>query len=388
MTTEDVVVVGASVAGVRFAQTLRRRDFRGRIRLMDADPGLPYDKPPLSKEVLTANGSVEPASLVEADQLAALRIELIRGCHAQALDIAGRTLRTSYGTLAFGTAVIATGATARRLDLFTGMAGVHYLRSRTDAASLRRTLETTRRLVVVGGGFIGGEVASSARKRGIDVTIVEAAPRLFSRVLPVKVADEAAALHQANGVALRFGTTVVEAHGKGRVEHLVLSDGSTLDADAVVVGVGTHPATGWLTGSGLHLDDGVVCEPDLSARGAEGVFAIGDVARWHDLVTGSHHRLEHWTAAREQAALVASNLASGRRKPFSTVGYVWSDQHGVHIQHAGGSGSRTTVERAGGRGRLFLHHDETGPVGATGFDAQHAFTAIRLKLAQRLAAAN
>jgi NADPH-dependent 2,4-dienoyl-CoA reductase/sulfur reductase-like enzyme len=381
MTPHDILIIGASVAGVRLAQTLRRRKYPGHIRLLDAEPGLPYDKPALSKEVLAAEGpQADPPVLIDENQLTALDIELLQGCPAESMDTAAKTVRTPAGELAFTTAVIATGATPRTLPTFADLDGVHYLRSRADAEGLRVALENTRHLAVVGGGFIGGEVASSARSRGIEVTIIEAAPRLLARTMPAEVAHEVAELHRANGVSLELGKSVSYAVGEGQIDQIVLSDGRTLEVDTLVVGIGARPETDWLEGSGLHLDDGILCEPDLRAEGASDIFAIGDVARWRDPHTGEYRRLEHWTAAREQAALVATNICAEASTAFTTTEYIWSDQHGVRIQHVGHIGSSLTRTSNKQGGLLFTHFAGAEIVGATGFDASHELLGVRQRL--------
>lgn len=384
MSPSDVLVVGASVAGVRVAQTLRRKKFDGRIRLLDAESGLPYDKPILSKEALTGSADLPP--LISEGQLADLGIELLHERRATALDVAERTLDTSTGELSWEGLVIATGAEARAIPAFAGTEGVHHLRTRADAEGLRRAFGDTRHLVIVGGGFIGGEIASSARHHDIDVTIVEAAPRLLSRSMPSEVGDAVAELHRSRGVKVLLGTTVVGVIGEKRIEGLELSNGATLATDTVVVGIGARPCTDWLEGSGLVLDDGVVCDEDLRAEGTDRVWAVGDVARWRDPLTGRHRRLEHWTAAREQAALVAANIAAGERAAFSTTEYVWSDQHGIRIQHVGHVGSRTGRSPARGEGTLFIHREDGEVVGATAFDAAHDLLAVRRTLTAALAA--
>ncbi|MBB4689675.1 NADPH-dependent 2,4-dienoyl-CoA reductase/sulfur reductase-like enzyme [Amycolatopsis jiangsuensis] len=265
------------MAGVRLARTLRRKNFSGRIRLLDAEPCLPYDKPTLSKEALSDPEPAGASLLIDEEQLADLDIELSRGCRAESMYTVHKTVRTSAGDSTFD-----TGALARNLPTFTGCGGVYHLRLRADAEGLSRPLDGARHPVVIGGGFIGGEMASSARLRGVDVTIVEAAPRLLARVMPGEVAEEAAEPHRGNGVSLMLGTTVVDVLGAGRVERLVLSDGRTIPADVVVVGSGANPATDWLADSGLRIDDVVLCNADRSAAGAQDVFAIGDVVRWRD----------------------------------------------------------------------------------------------------------
>jgi 3-phenylpropionate/trans-cinnamate dioxygenase ferredoxin reductase subunit len=379
------VIVGGSVAGVRTVQALRARGYEEDIVLVDQEPGPPYDKPALSKEILTG-AAAQPPALADLGDLA---VDHRPGLAATGLDLAARRLVTGSGSIPFGRLVIATGSRPRRLPALEGRAGVHYLRTRADAASLREEFTRRPRVVVVGGGFVGGEVASSARALGLDVTIVEAAPRLLARLMPPEVSDRVARLHRDHGVRVLCGRSVTGCFGRDRVETVELDDGTRLDADVVVAGIGTTPATGWLTGSGLVLDDGVRCGPDLSADGAEGVWAIGDCARWFDVASSRPVRLEHWTAAREQAAFVAGALTGdGATTAFTTTGYVWSDQHGVRIQHVGRWDAATTTSSSpagDGRGLLFVHHDGDEPAGATAFDAPRDLLALRRRLASTAA---
>jgi NADPH-dependent 2,4-dienoyl-CoA reductase/sulfur reductase-like enzyme len=221
--------------------------------------------------------------------------------------------------------------------------GVHLLRTLADAVRLRAALERAARLVVVGAGFIGSEVAASARALGVEVTIVEQAPAPLARVLGVEMGAACAALHTANDTVLRCGLTVTGLEGADGVEGVRLSDGSMLEADVVVVGVGVVPNTGWLEGSGLTLDNGVVCDGTL-ATGAPGVYAIGDVARWDNELFGQQMRVEQWTNAAEQARHVAAAIAEpGAATPFRGSNYFWSDQYGSRIQFTGVAAADETL---------------------------------------------
>jgi NADPH-dependent 2,4-dienoyl-CoA reductase/sulfur reductase-like enzyme len=228
--------------------------------------------------------------------------------------------------------VLATGATARELPFGRGLAGVHTLRTLDDAIAVRRALDAGARTVVIGAGFIGSEVASGARRRGLDVVVVEALPTPLVRAVGEEMGAACADLHRLNGTDVRCGVQVTAIEGAGRVERVLLSDGSVLPADLVVVGVGAAPATGWLADSGLTLDDGVVCDETLCA--APGVYAAGDVARWHNPAFGRSMRLEHWTSAAEQARVAARN-AIGPASPCAIVPYFWSDWYDSRIQFAG-----------------------------------------------------
>ncbi|WP_326830119.1 FAD-dependent oxidoreductase [Streptosporangium sp. NBC_01810] len=328
-----LVVVGASLAGLRAVEAARRSGFDGRITLIGAEPHLPYDRPPLSKTFL--DGEDLPPFRGEEVLREELGVELALGAAATALDIGARTVRAGEREFGYDALVIATGAGARALPRTGGLRGVHTLRTRDDALAVRRALDAGARTVVVGAGFIGSEVASAARKRGLDVTIVEALPTPLVRAVGETMGGACAALHARGGTELRCGVGVSAVEGDGRVERVRLSDGTVLAADLVVAGIGAVPATGWLAGSGLTLDDGVVCDETLFT-GAPGVYAAGDVARWHNPLFGRHMRLEHWTSAAEQGAVAARNaLDPADAKPYSTVPYFWSDWYGARIQFVG-----------------------------------------------------
>lgn len=332
-TLRTVVVVGASLAGLRAVEALRARGFDGRLVWVGGEPHEPYDRPPLSKEIL--RGEWEPARIALArDGLAALGAELRFGVRAEALDTAARRVRLAGGeALAYDGLVIATGAAARRLPGQPALAGVHVLRTLDDALAIRDALAAGPRVVVVGGGFIGAEVAASCRQRGLAVTMVEALGNPLEAALGPELGALFAGLHGDHGVRLETGAAVAALEGAGRVERVRLADGRTLEADLVVVGIGVRPETGWLEGSGLTLRDGVVC--DARCRAAPGIVAAGDVARWPHPRYGEL-RIEHWTHAVEQAGAAVAALLDGDAAPvFAPVPYVWSDQYDAKLFVAG-----------------------------------------------------
>jgi 3-phenylpropionate/trans-cinnamate dioxygenase ferredoxin reductase component len=329
-----VVVVGGSLTGLRVVEQLRRHGHRGPVTVVGEELHPPYDRPPLSKQVLRG---AEPVHLRDAAALAATEAEFLTGRRANGVDVAARRLRLDDGrTLPYDSLVVATGVTARRLPFGSELAGVHTLRTLDDAVALRGALAGRPRTVVVGGGFIGCEVAASLRGLDLEVTLVEGAATPLAAPLGEEVGAVVADLHRAHGVDLRCGTGVAALEGAGRVEAVRLTDGTLLPADLVVVGIGGRPATAWLAGSGLDLTDGVVC--DQHGRAAPGVWAAGDVARWFSPLFGEHLRVEHWTTAGEQAAVVARNLLAATEEdlvPYAGVPYFWSDQYDVRIQFAG-----------------------------------------------------
>lgn len=381
MSPGPIVIVGASVAGIRVAQALRRWGSDRPVVVLDAETDAPYDKPMLSKQALT--DGTDPPVLLSATTATELRLDHRPGHVATGLDLDERVVHTSAGPVVFDDLVIATGSRPRRLTALEGAPGVHYLRTREDAIHLRSAFTRRPRVVIVGGGFIGGEVAASACVLGLEVEIIEAAPRILAHVFPVEVSSALAELHTAHGVTIHCSRTVRGHDTAGGAPGLVLDDGSVERADVVVVGIGTVPATGWLEGTGLVIDDGVVCGSDLQAEGARGVWAAGDVARRRDPRTGTTERAEHWTAAREQANVVGRNIAlgaEGDRVHHHGVGYVWSDQYGVRIQHVGRTGSQVHEQPGEGSSRVFVYTQDGEVVGATGLDAPAEVLKLRRDL--------
>jgi NADPH-dependent 2,4-dienoyl-CoA reductase/sulfur reductase-like enzyme len=332
MTRERIVVVGASLAGLRTVEGLRRHGCEAQIILVGDETEVPYDRPPLSKDILLGAAEPEAVRLTSDQALTDLDVELRLGTRAVGLDVGARRLGLPDGDLEFDTLVIATGSSPRMLPGLPDLAGVHVLRTLDDALAIRRALEAAPRVVVVGGGFVGAEVASTARARGLDVTVVDTLPVLMQRGFGTVVGARVTEMHRAAGVGLRLEAFVAGLVGSERVEGIRLTDGSVVPADLVVIGIGTEPNTHWLAGSGLALGDGVMCDQHLCA--APGVFAVGDVARWAHPRYPEAVRAEHWTAAVEHAHAVSATL-TGTPTVCAAVPYVWSDQHGHKLQIAG-----------------------------------------------------
>jgi NADPH-dependent 2,4-dienoyl-CoA reductase/sulfur reductase-like enzyme len=319
------------------AETFRHEGYTGRIIVVGDEPHTPYDRPPLSKQVLAGEWAPDRIVLPAAvDEM--LSVEWRLGRKAAALDLGNRTLTLDDGEeLDYEGLVIATGARARLLPGSEGLAGVFALRTLDDCLALRAAVvEGPRHVVVVGGGFIGAEVAATCRKLALPVTIVEPLPVPLGRVLGNEVGQVFADLHRDEGVDVRLGVGVDRIEGNGRVERVVLADGTTLDADVVVIGIGVIPNTEWLEGSGLEVANGVVC--DEACFAAPGVVAAGDVASWpNPTFDGEVMRVEHWDHAFAQAAHAARALLAGREEavPFAAVPWFWSDQYDRKLQLAG-----------------------------------------------------
>lgn len=337
-----VVIVGSSLGGLRTAEALRGEGFGGRLVLVGEEAHLPYDRPPLSKQVLAGDWPPERAQLAGAPRLEELGVQPLLGRRATSLDVDARSVQLDDGNTVDGDAVVvATGASPRSLPGIDGDSAVTVLRTLDQSLALRHQLLDHGpgcRVVVVGAGFIGSEVAATCAGLGCAVTVVEALATPLAPAVGVQVGAALGQLHERNGVDLRTGVGVASvtaaSAGHPRVE---LSDGTSLDADIVVIGIGVSPVTGWLEGSGLEVDDGVVCDASLFA--ADGVVAVGDLARWH----WRHHgveelvRIEHWQVTADGALWAARSLLAGRAEAphFNPVPYFWSDQYGSRIQMIG-----------------------------------------------------
>jgi 3-phenylpropionate/trans-cinnamate dioxygenase ferredoxin reductase component len=342
----SVVVVGASLAGFNGAQALRKAGFDGEVTLVGAEPHRAYDRPPLSKEFLSGRRDEDVLRLagVEDDSSDGLGLTWRLGVEATALDLTARQVELSDGTsLAFDGLLVATGGSPRQLPgVDPGLGGIHLLRTLDDARALRADLDgTPSRVVVVGAGFIGAEVAATCRERGLEVTLLEALPVPLAQAVGPRMGAVLADLQRDHGVDVRLGVGVEALDGSGRVDHVRLSDGTAVSADVVVVGVGVRPATEWLEGSGLALDNGIVC--DETCLAAPGVVAAGDVARWPNPAFGGElMRVEHWDNAIEMGAYAARRLLAGESggvaaggAPYAPIPWFWSDQYDRKIQLAG-----------------------------------------------------
>ncbi len=334
----QVVVVGAGVAGTRAAETLRQDGYDGDLTIVGAERQAPYHRPPLSKKLLT--GKVHRAGIDMAPQFD-LDARVLRGASAVGFDTSSRTVRIRDDnqdlSVRFDGLVIASGAFPREWPGGPGPDGVLLLRTVEDCLAIRKRLGSRPRVVVVGGGFIGAEVAASCRSIGLDVVMIEKASGPLVYALGEELAPRWAELHRQHGVDLRVGVGVDAFIGNGRVEAVRLTDGSQLPADLVVIGLGVTPATDWLAGSGLRIDGGVVCDATGAAEGGTDVVAAGDVARWWHPLYEQHLCIEHWDHAARQGAAAARTLLAGkdRAQPYDELPYFWSDQYDLKIQMLG-----------------------------------------------------
>ncbi len=346
----DVVVVGAGVAGTRAAEAMRQDGYDGGLTIVGAERHAPYHRPPLSKKLLT--GQVHRAGVDLAPQFD-MEARVLRGASAIKLDLSSRTVHlrdeSQDLSLQFDGLVIASGAVPREWPGGPVPDGVLMLRSVDDCLAIRKRLGSRPRVVVVGGGFIGAEVAASCRTLGLDVVLIEKATSPLLAALGKELAPRWAELHRRHGVDLRVGVGVDAFVGDRQVEGVRLTDGSQVPADLVIVGLGVTPATGWLAGSGLRLDDGVVCDATGAAEGSSPdvpVVAAGDVARWWHPLYERHLRTEHWEDAGRQGAAAARTLLAGPQcaEAYDELPYFWSDQYDVKLQMLGVPGDYDAVE--------------------------------------------
>ncbi|WP_330286127.1 NAD(P)/FAD-dependent oxidoreductase [Streptomyces sp. NBC_00576] len=331
-----IALVGASAGGLATAEALRRAGHRGGITLVGDEPHLPYDRPPLSKQFLKGEWELDRLALRPRADIDELDLDLRLGVRATRLDAAARTISLSDGTrLSYEALVVATGVRARPLPGTDGVAGVHTLRTRADAVALKARLRAGRRLVIVGAGFLGAEVAAVARGLGVEVTLLEADPVPMAQAVGEQAGRFLSRLHSYHGVRLLTGVTVAEVISVGgEAVGVELADGRVLPSDDVLVTIGSVPNTEWLADSGLTLGGGLMC--DQYSAAAPGVYGVGDVACWHNPLFDTAMRVEHRTNAGEQALTVAHNLLNPHApRPFAPVPYFWSDQYDTRIQAYG-----------------------------------------------------
>ena len=383
-----IAVVGGSLAGLSAVRALRKQGYDGSLVVVSEEAGPPYDRPPLSKTFLTGEMTEAEIGLLAEDET--LDADWRSGVAATGLRPSRRSVALSDGSeLAVDGVVVATGARPRMP--WPALPGVQALRTLDDARTLRARLRVPgARLVVVGAGFVGAEVAATARELGVDVTVVEALPTPLSAVLGAELGAVVAGLHAAHGVRLLCGVGVARLVGHQQVEGVELADGRVVAADAVVVGVGVQPNVEWLAGAGLQVANGVQCDA-YGMTSIPAVVAVGDCASWYEPELGAHHRLEHWTGARERAVIAVSSLLSGgRQRVEGRPPYFWSDQYGMTLQLAGratGADSVTVEEGAVADYDFLAVYRRAGePIGVLALGHGRSFLRWRKQLAARRSA--
>ena len=368
---DSIVIIGAGHAGGRAAEALRAAGFAGRIALIGAESHLPYERPPLSKELLAGTMEVEKLTFNPDSFYAEKNIDLHLGIEAQEIELNLKRVRLSDDTdLHFDKLLLATGGRVRRLSCpGAGLSGVHYVRDINDTLRLRPELEDGRRVVVIGGGFIGLEVAATARKRGCHVTVVELADQVLARVADPSVGALVADMHRANGVHILTGVSVERLEGDTEVAEVVCTDGETIDTDLVVAGIGILPNKEIAAEAGIECANGITCD-EFGQTSAAGVYAAGDVAFHYNPILKRHLRLESWANAQNGAIAVARNMVLDP-VPYAEVPWFWSDQYDLNLQVAGApeSWDRLVVrgDPAAKKGVVFYMAADS-VVGATAFN--------------------
>ncbi len=386
---DGMVIIGAGEAGARAGSSLREQGYTGPVTLVGDEAHGPYERPPLSKAFMTAvDDAAAPPFILDESKLAAQSITHVAGVCAKRIDWNERCVLLDDGrAITYGKLLIATGARPRRL-LIPGAtdANVLYLRSFADALKLRSRLRPGIRLVVIGGGFIGLEIAASAVARGCAVTLIEMAPRILMRGVPAEVARHVAERHQAAGVTLRTGVAIERIGRLGDQEAVVLADGPVLSCDCVVAGVGATPETRLAEASGLSTDNGVKVDAQLRTDDPD-VYAAGDCCSFpHPLYGGRRIRLEAWRNAQDQGTFAAANML-GSEETFSAVPWFWSDQYDETLQVAGLSDEATVmIQRRLDGGSLFFHLDASGRLVAASGIGPNGLIARDMRLAEILIA--
>jgi NADPH-dependent 2,4-dienoyl-CoA reductase/sulfur reductase-like enzyme len=368
---ERIVVVGASIAGLNAVEAARRAGFTGSLTLIGDEVHLPYDRPPLSKAWLNKGDEQEPPHFPSARTLESeLAVDVRLGQRATGIDPGRRVVFVGTDEVPYDALVITTGVSPRKFPGTEHLSGVHTLRNLDDAISVRRAMDAGARVVVIGAGFIGSEVAAAARKRGLDVTILEALPTPLARIVGESAGAALTQLHRNHGTVVECGVTIEAVEGGSAVTGVRLTDGRVFPADLLIVGIGTVPSADWLTGAGLTIENGIVCDETLFT-GVEGIWAAGDIARWFDPRVGALTRIEHWTNAIDQGIRAMENaLDPETAVAYSTTPYFWSDWYESKIQFAGVAQGEPIVVAGSWDGPSFtaLYSDDTKFTGVLTLD--------------------
>lgn len=378
-----MVIVGGGMAGARAVVNLRASGWEGGITLVSEETLLPYDRPPLSKAMITDEQQPLPAYLLDEDMLTSLKTTLLRGTRATSIDRDARILHLEDGTaVPYGKLLLATGARPRRLTLPGGEL-CYTLRDYADGDHLRNRIRASRSVAIIGGGFIGLEVAASARKLGASVTVIEAQPRILMRGVPQEIADVVHAAHVAAGVIMQVGTGLSSIEADG----VVLSDGRKIKADIVIAGIGAAPQTTLAEQAGLAVGNGITCDAMLRSDDPD-IFAAGDCCSFpHQVFANKRMRLEAWRNATDQANAATGNMMGGQTA-YTSIPWFWSDQHDLSLQIAGvpGDGVETVRRQVSADAFVIFHRDGSGRlVGASGIGPGNAI-ARDVKLSEMLIA--
>lgn len=389
-----VVLAGGGLAAVAAARSIRGAGYDGGLTLVTDEEREPYDRPPLSKKYLTGAVGAEALPLLRPGEADQLGLRILCGRQTVGLDTGRRALLLCDGTeLSYTALLVATGAEARRLPPAEGLSGVHYLRSQRDAGNLAASLQGGGRITVIGAGFIGLEVAATARSLGLGVTVLEAAPAALTRVLGSRGGELVTRLHRERGVEFHFGVRDLRLAGQDRVRTVhfgVNGDRISLPSGTVVVGIGASPRVGWLAGSTLDTEGGLLCD-SAGRTSVPGVYAAGDVSRWHNELTQTTRRVEQWLAALEQGTVAGATIAADLGVPgarpgaWSSVPYFWSDQYEHKLQFCGTSGTITCGKQTR-RGWVACHADsQDGPItGVLALDSPATLARGRRLVAERV----
>ena len=383
MSDAGMVIVGGGMAGARAIVSLRANGFQGPITLISEETLLPYDRPPLSKAMLTEEQEPTPVYLLDESMIASLKAVFMRGARAAAIDRKARAVVLEDGrAVSYDKLLIATGAKPRRLTIEGGELA-YTLRDFADGDHLRSRLRQSGSAAIVGGGFIGLEVAASARKLGCAVTLVEAQPRILMRGVPEEIAKVVHARHVAAGVTMAVGTALKAVETDG----VLLADGRKVKADIVIAGIGAAPEVALAQSAGLAVDNGITCDETLRTSDPD-IYAAGDCCSFpHGLFGGKRMRLEAWRNATDQANVATANMLGGS-KPYLAVPWFWSDQYDLSLQIAGSpaDGVSTVRRQIAEQAFVIFHMDGTGRlVGASGIGTGNTI-ARDVKLAEMLIA--
>ncbi|MRG56538.1 ferredoxin reductase [Phyllobacterium sp. SYP-B3895] len=352
-----MVIIGAGECGVRAAFALRENGYGGTIALIGTEPHLPYERPPLSKEAMVSDDHPLPRTIASIEQFAEQRIEFIGNSTAASIDRAAKSVVLHDGRkIPYERLLIATGALPRALPLAAGSKHCVTLRSYDDALRIRARFGPAARIAIIGGGFIGLELAASARKRGAVVTVIEAQPRILMRGVPEEIAEVIAARHRHEGVSLRCGAGIASINDTDESVNIILADGTEIAVDLAVIGIGAFPVTDLAEAAGLETANGIIVNDWLQTSDPD-IFAAGDCCAFPLAIYGGRRvRLEAWRNAQEQGSLAARNMLGGRQ-PHESVPWFWSDQYELGLQVAGLADEATqTIRRDLGDGAFMLFH--------------------------------